>query len=321
MAIFVLCCFSFELCSMASFINDPKNYLTRSPSDYTKDLSEIYFEGVKPIAYKTHWFARNYNLFYLIRFGAIIMLIFNMQYQQIFQVVGSLIVMLSFSLLTFFYSCKIDFFSSWFTKVFRLIQEVSMTIIVILINIFCFDTFKFALTNRQKVNMMLLFITLLILNIILELSSSFINICILLISGFAKKQKIANNQKIHEHTEQQERELFNNKERIKQQSRHQLNIEQSPNRRVSIQVKMRRGSRLGKRLAQRKQNASVFFNLFSKNRSPTNRRKKVKKTIEEESSVASRDKNQFSKKFVARTSSKFKRKTLGLKTKAIENKR
>ena len=46
---------------------------------------------------------------------AVICLIFNMQYVQIFQVIGSFAIMLFFTICTWHYNKKYDFFDSKFT--------------------------------------------------------------------------------------------------------------------------------------------------------------------------------------------------------------
>lgn len=131
--------FAYELSSM--YHQCTTNYKKKS-KHLTKleiDMRENLYEGIKMSAVRQSYFCRTYNFFYLIRMLAVILLIFNAQYIQIFQVIGSLAIMLSFTICTFYYNSKLNFFKSKFTKVFRLIQEVSMTLLVLLINVFYYN--------------------------------------------------------------------------------------------------------------------------------------------------------------------------------------
>lgn len=190
LAAFVMNCFAYDLYYMYSVVNRPSFYLKiEHKTGKDKALKEVFFEGLNIDSVKTCWFVRNYNLFYLMRFMGICWIIFNLQYLQILQVVGALIVMTTFSAMTFYYHFKFRIFSSKFVTFFKLCQEASMTIIVIIINIFCYDSFKHVLTNRQKVILIISFVCLLALNIVLEISSSIVNLCSLIKSSCRKKNK------------------------------------------------------------------------------------------------------------------------------------
>jgi len=189
LACFMLICIIFELLYMWAKINDVEFYTNELLSKRDKAIKGYYYDGMKPEILKVSWFARNYNFFFLLRFVVVCVMIFNMQYLQFIQVIGSLIVMLTFCILTFHYQLKFHFFSSRFTMIFRLIQEISMTIIVILINLFCFDAFFEFLGSSQKELFVLVLMILLILNIVLEIISSIISIIFLIKGSFKKKRR------------------------------------------------------------------------------------------------------------------------------------
>jgi hypothetical protein len=182
LACFTLGCFSCELGSMYIRINCPNFYFNKVKGKKEEGLREVYFEGIAEEKLKSSWFARNYNFLYLMRFMVICVLIFNLQYLQIFQVFMSLVFMVIFCIITFRKVLKDDFFKSKFVKVFRLIQEVSMAVIVLLINIFCYDSFKSNLQNSQKVVLVLIFVGLLVLNILLEITA-----CVISMASFLRK--------------------------------------------------------------------------------------------------------------------------------------
>ena len=189
LAWFTLACFALELTYMGYLVNNPKFYNNIAPNQTEKELREVFFDGISEQKWKKSWFARNYNLFYLIRFILICMFIFNLQYLQIVQVGASLIVMATFCIMTFYQESKHKFFSSKFTKIFRLIQEVSMTIIVLLINIFCYDSFKRNLPNSYKMAMILVFVGLLVMNIFLEIVGCVINMVMVIKESWKNENK------------------------------------------------------------------------------------------------------------------------------------
>jgi hypothetical protein len=108
-----------------------------------KITDQMYFsysyEGVRLSTVAKSYFCRMYNFFFLLRFFVMIIIIFNAQWQQVFQVISSLIIQATFTILTFYYSYKHKFFNSKFSKYFRLTQEVSMCFIVLLINVFYYN--------------------------------------------------------------------------------------------------------------------------------------------------------------------------------------
>lgn len=166
--------FTFEMSSMychcISNFKTKESYLTT----FERGIREQIYEGVKMSAVESSYFCRCYNFFFLFRMLIVIMLIFNAQYMQVFQVFGSLAIMTGFTIATFYYSKKFDFFKSKFTKIFRLIQEVSMTLLVTLINTFYFNNNFQILTHDIKILFVMFFILLLIVNILLEIFNAFL---------------------------------------------------------------------------------------------------------------------------------------------------
>jgi hypothetical protein len=175
LAAFTLTCFILELSYMFILVNSPKFYTDSYKSEKQTKLREVYFEGILEKKIKESWFARNYNFFYLARFMIICFLIFNFQYLQALQVFLSLIVMILFCVATIYYEFRDQFFKSGFLKIFRLIQEVSMTLIVFLINLFYYDSVKSQFSNSTKLILVMIFVVLLILNICLEIIGCIIN--------------------------------------------------------------------------------------------------------------------------------------------------
>jgi hypothetical protein len=180
LACFIIGCFVFELALMVVKVNEPKFYLKKEEDDspYEEGLKEFYFEGIKREAIKSNWFARNYNFFYLLRFMVICMIIFNLQYLQAFQVFSSFILMLLFTGLNFYYEHKVKFFKSKYIKVFRLLQEVSMTVMVFFIALFMANSFYFFLKPKTKFGIVIFFFILLLVNIVFEIINGVISICL-----------------------------------------------------------------------------------------------------------------------------------------------
>lgn len=190
LACFIVFSFSFELCFMYSHTNNPRIYSPKNElTGLQKSLAEVFFEGIKPEILKKNWFARNYNFLFLSRFFAICFLIFNFQYLQILQVIGSLVVMAGFSILTFYHQIKHGIFSSKFVAVYRLIQEASMTLIMVLINTFMFDSFQDFLSPKTKIGLVFSFICLLALNILLEVAGALVSVVNLIRLKYIEKSK------------------------------------------------------------------------------------------------------------------------------------
>jgi hypothetical protein len=94
--------------------------------------------------------------------------------------------MAGFTVATFYYNKKYDFFESKFTKIFRLIQEVSMTLLVTLINVFYYNNNFNILTNDVKIFLVMFFILLLSINILLEIANA-----VVIIIDMVKTKRLA----------------------------------------------------------------------------------------------------------------------------------
>lgn len=132
------------------------------------------YEGLRKSSLKKSYFCRMYNFFFMLRFFVVIIFIFNAQWQQIFQVLASLVVQVYFTFASLYYSRKYNFFNSKFTRFFRLTQEVSMCFIVLLINVFYYDNNFGALTQKTKLTLVILFIVLICVNILLEILNAIV---------------------------------------------------------------------------------------------------------------------------------------------------
>ena len=193
-ACFILGCFVLELIFMFKKINNPAFYSEKVNKTETrtnlklqklqeteKQLKGIFFEGIDKKAVSRSWFARCYNFFYILRFMVICVLIFNLQFLESVQVVVSLAFMLAFTATTIYQQCKGKLFESMWITSFRIIQEISMSLIMLLINVFAFDYWNDFVSPKTKINLIGFFISLLVGNIILEILSSFISLINLII--------------------------------------------------------------------------------------------------------------------------------------------
>ena len=171
LANFFVACFIAELILMANLCNSPKFIGGENLSKTETSLHQIYFDGLNQSSIKKSWFVRNFNLLFLSRYFFLCGFIFNLQYLQIAQAVSSLLVMAIFTCFSVYYQTQVGLFQSTTLAVFKLIQEVSMTVILVLINIFCFDSFLRKLSGNLKSKLVILFVALLVLNIILEILS------------------------------------------------------------------------------------------------------------------------------------------------------
>jgi hypothetical protein len=172
-AMSMLSFFTYEMCVF--YTECVTNYKKKSKelTPYDKSMREHLYEGIKIKAVNASWFCRTYNFFFLARMLLVIGFIFNLQYMQIFQVIGSFAVMLGFTIATFYYNKKFQFFESKFTKVFRLIQECSMTLLISLICVFYYNNNFDVLNQETKTYLVMFFITLISINILLEIANAF----------------------------------------------------------------------------------------------------------------------------------------------------
>lgn len=138
-----------------------------------KHLAEYFYEGVKISAVKKNWFVRNYNAISSMRFCLVIYFLFNLQYIQPLQVVLSALTIIIFTIETFRNCKKYEFFQNRVVKIVRLIQEVSMSLSVLMIFFFYAENHLPPIFSlKAKVLMVVFFVILLCLNILLEISSA-----------------------------------------------------------------------------------------------------------------------------------------------------
>jgi hypothetical protein len=84
LGIILLSFFTFETCSM--YVQCISNYKIKKSNltPLEKSMREQLYDGVKMNAVNRSYFCRTYNFFYLFRMLIVIMMIFNMQYVQVF---------------------------------------------------------------------------------------------------------------------------------------------------------------------------------------------------------------------------------------------
>ena len=193
---FVLGSFIVEFCFMYKKINTPRFYAEKKGSglrsktpSLEEDLKSVYFEGLCKEGVSEHWFTRNYNFFYLLRFFTICALIFNLQYLQPAQVITSLVVMLTFTVTVIYYQCQGKLFESTWILCFRIIQEVSMSLIMVVINIFAFDHWIDFKNQKVKIGFIAFLIVLLVTNIALEVLAAFVSFVNIFIDCWKKRSK------------------------------------------------------------------------------------------------------------------------------------
>ena len=167
--------------------------LAKKNSNYkerlNQNLSEIYFENLNPESIKKSWFVRNYNFLYLMRVYLLSILIFSLQYLQAVQVTASLVLMLVSSAMTIYYQLTVGIFNSTYISVFKIIQEVSMTCMVGMINAFCLDSFNDFLGADTRILLVLSFSVLLVVNILIEIVSVILSIS-LVFKGKSKRKTV-----------------------------------------------------------------------------------------------------------------------------------
>ena len=141
-----------------------------------KFLQEVFYDGISREALKKSFFARNYNLFYLLRFVIVCSFIFNLQHLPAIQVTFSFFILVGFSVISLYQQFTIGLFDSKFLVVFKVIQEVSMSLIITLINLFAIDYYRDFLSQKAKIALVATFIGLLVINILLEILSALVSI-------------------------------------------------------------------------------------------------------------------------------------------------
>ena len=195
LAHFFVGCFTIELILMLKLCNSERFVNKEELSKTENSLWQVYFDGMEKSVLKTSWFARNYNFMFNVRFCALCWLIHNLQYLQIPQAVVSLLLFVVTAVLAFYYQFSEKIFDTTTTAVFRLVQEVSMAVMLLLVNIFCLDSFKRRLTSEFKAYSLVVFIILLVANIFLEITALLISFFHMLRTACQTKQRGKNPQK------------------------------------------------------------------------------------------------------------------------------
>jgi hypothetical protein len=130
-------------------------------------MRDILYEGIRFKYVAGSYFIRNYNFFFTLRFNVIIVLIFNLQYLQMVQILSSFLFQLWFAVQTILLR-KTAFFKRKYTHLTRIIQEVSMTLIIVIICMVFYDNNYKSINNSSKARITIFFLALVIVNILLE---------------------------------------------------------------------------------------------------------------------------------------------------------
>ena len=176
LACFTLTCFTIELVYMYRLVNENNFINNKNLTPVQKNLREVYYEGIKEETIRTSWFARNYNFLYLIRFSVFTVVLINLQYLQILQVLLNLILIVSFSAATVYYHSQIGVFDDKCNAIIKIAEEFSLSALIIMTNVFCFDSFASFLTLNYKHFMVVSFTLILVLNVALEITSVLVSI-------------------------------------------------------------------------------------------------------------------------------------------------
>lgn len=180
-SIIILSVLTWELIQMALYstklwkVKNEKN-LTK----FEKDMKEMLFDSINPNALEKCWMARYYELVYLLRFYLICIFIFNLQFLRFSQVMGSVLICFTVTFLTIFFQVRYSILKSGYSLVFRMIQEVSLSLIISIIGLFYFDEEADGIMSR---NLKLMFtsgmVILICINIILELLNGLFTVIIM----------------------------------------------------------------------------------------------------------------------------------------------
>jgi hypothetical protein len=136
LANFFLLCFVYEV--IFGYIQTNSLYLRdkKSLDPIEKDLAGFYYEGLDRKSLESSWWVRNYNLIFIVRFMLVSVFIYAFQFLQMLQVSLSLLLLLFICVCTLFMSFKLKFFKSKLTKIVRIFQEVSFTLILVFVGLF-----------------------------------------------------------------------------------------------------------------------------------------------------------------------------------------
>ena len=195
-ASFLLLCMVLELLFVFTKINKIHKTKKKDLSKREKVIYEVFYEALVDSRVRESWFVRNYQLLNLIRYFTIVFFLVNLQYLQVLQVTFSLIIFVGFGALTFIYQlCKGGIFESRWDRVWKLAQEASFSIMILIIGLFCLDSFKntFSVSVKKKLALALTF--LLVVNVMIELIMALVTVISILL-GICLKLKNSGKQKI-----------------------------------------------------------------------------------------------------------------------------
>ena len=182
--------FVFELIYMQRLVNNERFIKEENLTKIEENMREVFYDGINQKAIETCWFARNYNLLYLLRFGGFAILLINTQYLQIFQLLFSLVIVVSFTVACCYYQYHVEIYETKSSTIVRITQECSISLMIIMTNVFCINTYFLFLDIQVKHFMVVLFSILMILNITLEAVLIIIDV-VDLIKGLCKKKPIS----------------------------------------------------------------------------------------------------------------------------------
>ena len=119
-----------------TFTQSQSLYLKEDETELSKEdkqKKEALYDGIKPECLKISLFIRCYNVFFVIRLCLLSFFIFNLQYLQFLQIIIPLTIQVYFTVMTILFLKKHKFIEHNFTSVVTIIQEVSLTLIILLI--------------------------------------------------------------------------------------------------------------------------------------------------------------------------------------------
>ena len=174
----LLICLLFELMFIFKNLNKIYKKSTKELDSSEQVFSEVFFGSLDKQTLKRTWFVGNYEILHLIRYLGMVLFLFNLQYLQVLQVAFPLLLVVGYAVLTYYYQISHGIFESRSESVFKLILEASMSIMMLIVCVFCLDSFKHVLSRTGKNILAYSFIGLLSLNIALELIMSLVtSIC------------------------------------------------------------------------------------------------------------------------------------------------
>ena len=165
-ASFLLTCLVVELYFIYKTVNMMKLKKKSELEESQKVIFEVFCDGFEESRVKTAWFVRNYQVLSLTKYFSIVFFLVNFQYLQLLQVCFTIIVLVGFTVLTFIHHIGGGLFKSKWEGILNLIQEASMSIMILLVGVFWIDSIKHFFSNAIKQRLALFVILLFVLNIV-----------------------------------------------------------------------------------------------------------------------------------------------------------